>query len=302
MRMMRYIKILIFSVFFLTQFVPEGHSQILRRAANRLGQKVVEKKVEREIEKKTDALADSIVNAMERDKRSPEEKARSAENRRKTGGLLGRMVGGMNQAVLPASYEFEQRMVLEIEDYDGNTTEMTMYHTSKAPIIGYEGGSPEMEQMAFAVMDFEEEYLATFTENEGEKMVISMPLPMDLILEMAEDQETSENYGIEKTGNTKTINGYRCEEYIIKDDHIVQHIWTTRDVKMSSNYYSVMKNMAQSNKKLGEIPDQWPEGVPMEIEIVDTKKNRFSYMRTKEFGPVDFIFPASEYSYMSFGE
>src|SRR5690625_6957645 len=97
--------------------------------------------------------------------------------------------------------------------------------------------------------------LSIYTENEREKMVIYMPLPMDLIIEMAEDQETSENYGIEKTGNTKTINGYRCEEYIIKDDHIVQHIWTTRDVKMSSNYYSVMKNMAQSNKKLGEIPE-----------------------------------------------
>src|SRR5690625_1886917 len=184
MRMMRYIKILIFSVFFLTQFVPEAHSQILRRAANRLGQKVVEKKVEREIEKKTDALADSIVNAMERDKRSPEEKARSAENRRKTGGLLGRMVGGMNQAVLPASYEFEQRMVLEIEDYDGNTTEMTMYHTSKAPIIGYEGGSPEMEQMAVAVMDFEEEDWGTFTENEGEKKAMRKPVAMGVKVEM----------------------------------------------------------------------------------------------------------------------
>src|SRR5690625_7904714 len=105
-----------------------------------------------------------------------------------------------------------------------------------------------MEQMAFAVMDFEEEYLATFTENEGEKMVISMPLPMDLILEMAEDQETSENYGIEKTGNTKTINGYRCEEYIIKDDHIVQHIWTTSKVEMSRKYYSVMKSRAERNQ------------------------------------------------------
>lgn len=302
MRTMKNVKIVFLSIFLLTQFVQDGHSQILKRAANRLGQKVVERKVEREIEKKTDELADSIVNAMEKDKRSPEEKARSAENRKKTGGLLGRMVGGMNQAVLPATYEFEQRMVLEIEDYDGNVTEMTMYHTSKAPIMGYEGGTPEMEQMAFAVMDFEEEYLATFTDSEGEKMVISMPLPMDLILEMAEDEESSENYGVEKTGNTKTINGYLCEEYIIKDDHIVQHIWTTRDVKMSSSYYSVMKNMAQSNKKLGEIPDQWPEGVPMEIEIVDTKKNRFSYMRTKEFGPVDFTFPASDYSYMSFGE
>src|SRR5699024_5094329 len=279
------VKIVFASIFFLFQFALPGNTQILNRAANRLGQKVIERKIDREIEKKTDELADSIVNAMEKDKRTPEEKAQSAENRRKAGGMLGRMMGGMNQVELPPAYDFKQKLVMEMEDERGNLTEITMYHSAESPVIGYETGDESAKEVAFMVMDFEEEYLATFTESGGEKQVISMPLPMDMIMEMAEaENDSPEDYSIEKTGKTKSINGYKCEEYIITSEQIVQHIWVTQDVEMSNSYYSVIKNMARNNKRMGKLPEEWPQGVPMEIEIVDQKKNRKSYMRTKEFG------------------
>lgn len=288
---------------FLFQFSLSAESQVLRRAANRLGQKVIEKKVDREIEKKTDEIADSIVNAMEKDKRSPEEKAQAQENRRKVGGMLGRMMGGINQAELPATYNFDQRMVMEMEDERGNVSEMTVYYSDGSPAVGYEFETDDSKDVAFVVMNFEEEYVATFTVSDGEKSVMSIPLPMDEILDWAEEAENSsdDDYSIRKTGKSKTINGYHCEEYVTESDNVVQHMWVTQDVKMTSYYFALLKNMSKNNKRMGKMPEEWPQGVPIEIEIVDQKKNRKSYVRTKEFGSVQFAFPASEYSYMSIG-
>src|SRR5680860_1166963 len=98
---------LILLTFILFQLPGQGHTQILKRALNKLGQKVVEKKVEKEVDKKIDEVADSIVQAMDDDEPiTAEDKKEAEENRRKAGKLLGGMMGGINKFDLPPSYDF----------------------------------------------------------------------------------------------------------------------------------------------------------------------------------------------------
>lgn len=42
----------------------------------------------------------------------------------------------------------------------------------------------------------------------------------------------SDDYVITKTGNTKTILGYNCEEYILESDKIIVHSWVTNEIEM----------------------------------------------------------------------
>lgn len=293
------------ALIFILQWPVQAESQVLRRAANRLGQKVVEKKIDREIEKKTDELADSIVNAMEKDPpKTEEEKARAAENRKKSGQLLGRMMGGINQVDLPESYTFDKKIRMELEDEKGEITYLTMYHKDGSSALGYETETEKKEEMPFIVMDFEKEYIATFSESKGEKQAMSMPLPMDMMMAMAEEadrEEENEEYSFKKTGKTRTINGFHCEQYIMSDKNYQQEMWVTSDVPAFSGFDALMKKMMAENKRMGKVDSDWPSGFLIEIITERVKNGKKSYMRTKEISDVNFSFPAGEYPYMTLG-
>lgn len=287
------------------QFPSQGEGQILQRSLNKLGQRVVEKKVEKEVDKKIDEVADSIVRAMDGEEPMTEEERKEAdENRRKAGKLLGSMMGGINQVDLPASYDFDYRIKMEMEDEKGKITYMTTFMNTNSAVMGYEVEEESTRKnkgsgSSFIVMDFDREYMATFTTDDENKVAMSMPLPMDMIASMTseqiEKQQEDENYSIEKTGNTKTINGYKCTEYITTDDDYIQHLWLTKDINVNAGFYGMLSKMMKDKQKL-ENP-MVGEGYPVLIEMIEKKNNKKSYVRTNEVKEGSFPFQASEYSY-----
>lgn len=297
-KMKNTIKFLLF-VFVLFQIPTDADAQILRRSLNKLGQKIVEKKVEKEVDKKTDEIADSIVRAMDKEEpMTEEEKKEAAENRRKAGSLIGSMMGGINKMDLPATFDFNHRIKMEMEDEKGDVSPMTMYVTEGSALMGYEMETDE-KSTAFTVMDFDQEYMAVFTEDKGKKQAMSMPIPTDLIMSMAESemekQEKEEEFSIKKTGKTRTINGYACTEFIVTDEEYIQHIWITKDVTLKSGFFTIFSQMMKDKRRI-ENP-LMKEGYPIEIEMIRKKNNKKSYVRTKEIKAMDYSFPASEYPY-----
>lgn len=301
---MRSMSKLLFLCFVVVQFPVDGQAQILKRALGKLGERVVEKKVEKEVDKKIDEVADSIVYALDGEEpMTEEERQKAQENRRRAGELMSGMMGGINQVDLPDSYHFDYSILMEMEDHKGEISQMTWYTQNNSSIMGYELASEEKkkDEKQFVVMDFDQEYMATFMESDGEKVAMSMPLPMDIIASMAKEEmekQEEEEYTFEKTGNTRTINGYNCTEYVVNSEDMIQHLWLTKEVDIKSNFTEVFSKMMK-NKQQVENP-LVGEGYPMLIEMIEKKKDRKSYMRTKEIKEGDFPFQASEYSYSTF--
>ncbi len=292
---------LLFLAFILFQFPSLSQAQILKRTLNKLGQRVVEKKVEKEVDKKIDEVADSIVRAMDGEEpMTAEERKEADENRRRAGQLIGGMMGGINSYELPPSYDFEYRIMMEMEDEKGRITSMTTYLTDGS-IIGYETGEADSKkgEDAFVVMDFDKEYMATFTKEKDQNVAMSIPIPMDMISSMAaseiEKQQESDDYSIQKTGNTKTINGYKCTEYITEDDEYIQHIWLTKEVDVNTGFYALLSKMVDKKQQVAN--PMVNEGYPILIEMIKKKNDKKSYVRTKEIKEGSFPFQASEYSY-----
>lgn len=292
--------LLLFFVIF--QFPIDGHSQILKRTLGKLGERVVEKKVEKEIDKKIDEVADSIVRAMDKeDPMTAEERAEADENRRKAGKLLSGMMGGINQVDLPDAFQFSLKIDMEMEDDKGRITNMTSFFDQSSSVIGYEMEEAKKNKDGdqFFVMDFEKEYLATFTESDGEKVAMSMPLPMNLITDMAaneaEKQQEDEDYSIDRTGKTQMINGYRCEEFVVTSKDYVQHLWLTKDLNVDMGFTEMFSKMMKNNQQYDN--PLTGEGYPMLIEMIEKKNDKKSYIRTKDVQEGNFPFQASEYSY-----
>lgn len=299
--MKSFLQILLVTLF-VFQFPVDGEAQILRRTLGKLGERVVEKKVEKEVDKKIDEVADSIVHALDGEEPMTEEERREAqENRRRAGELMKGMMGGINQVELPENYQFDHAISMELEDHKGKVTPMTYYFRENSSVIGYDVESEEMKkgEKQFIVMDMEQEYMATFTESDGQKVAMSMPLPMNMLSSMAskEMEKQEEDFTFNKTGNTRTINGYHCTEYVVTTDDMIQHLWMTKDVDFKFTFSEIFGQMMKNQQQRFENP-LVDEGYPILIEMIETKnKNRKSYMRTKEIKEGSFPFQASEYSY-----
>jgi hypothetical protein len=57
------------------------------------------------------------------------------------------------------------------------------------------------------------------------------------------------NPNVTKTGRTKTIAGYKCEEFIYKDENGRSNIWITKDLKLNSKDFlsALFKTTTVSN-------------------------------------------------------
>lgn len=293
--------ILFMSLFFFLLWPVNSEAQVLRRTLGKLGERVVEKKIEKEVDKKIDEVADSIVYALDGEKPMTEEERQEAQkNRQRAGELMRGMMGGINQVDLPESYAFEISIEMELEDHKKNISQLTYFISENSPVIGYRMTTDDKKnsQEQFVVMDMEEKYMATFIDSDGQKVAMSMPLPVDMIASMAAEEaekQEEKDFTFEKTGNTKTINGYHCTEFVITTGDHIQHMWMTKDVDVKLTFTEVFSQMMNSKQKIQNPMEG--EGYPMLIEIIEKKNNRKTYMRTKEIKEGSFPFVAAEYSY-----
>jgi len=117
------------------------------------------------------------------------------------------------------------------------------------------------------ILHLDRDKISVITDHDGQKMAMEMNRP-----NLAKYDSKIGEYDIQKTGNTKTIDGYRCAEYIITGDDQKTICWATKDLNVDWKAYSEsMMAMSKMNKNskndyFGEM-----EGFP--IEMTTTFKN-----------------------------
>mgnify|MGYP001038770194 FL=1 len=92
-------------------------------------------------------------------------------------------------------------------------------------------------------------------------------------------QEATSKPTITKTGNTRTIAGYKCDEYIYRepDEKGYGKLWVTRDFKMNTN------QKAMSKSGLPAYYSELPEGgVVLAMEAYDENNKMTMKSETKE--------------------
>jgi hypothetical protein len=88
---------------------------------------------------------------------------------------------------------------------------------------------------AVTIVDSKNKVMITWAVVEGGKTGMIMLIPDSLITEPGEEiAETEDAVKIRKTGGSKTICGYRCEEYELteEDGKVVTNVWATDDLKL----------------------------------------------------------------------
>ena len=119
---------------------------------------------------------------------------------------------------------------MEVSDSDGQSVTYNAYLTgdgSSYAVIFEDQGAKSV-----IVFDTKNSTMLMLVENEGEKTGFAMGIDPYAFADMEEDNdfEGDSEYESFKTGKSKTILGYQCDEYLIKDEDSEVRVWSSDEL------------------------------------------------------------------------
>jgi len=283
-----------------------ANAQILKNQKKRAEQRAkqrAENKAQNKVDRKVDEAVDDAFNKIgglfkkkKKNQEVPESEEEvdyeneNAENEAASEEFLGNfssMMGGKSPADLglPNTYVFETYVETELTSTNKKGKEETALFNYLLPEEeGYMGY--EVEDQAIGIMDMNRKKIVSVIKAQNMATVMDM----ESIADMAEDytaetttQADIDQMKITKTGQTKMIAGYKCEQYLIDSKETSGEMWKALDfdkmdlMKMGAG----MSQMMQQNKKL-KVPEEYLEfmqsGFMFEGTFVDKERNEKSKM------------------------
>jgi len=168
----------------------------------------------------------------------------------------GQMPAGMNLANLfggkvdlkhKDDYSFTSRLYMVIEAYNKKETtqmELYMYFSTNTSDVGIESKSITDEKgktvptTSFTVMDGENKCFIILIDNNGSKMGMISAIPDEHASSTQHEEKPAQKTArgkFTKTGNTRVIAGYQCDEYTYTDSEkkTTAHLWFTKEANLN---------------------------------------------------------------------
>jgi len=264
------------------------------------GAKTVNKEIDNQIDtavnKEADKAREKGAARTEANKANNNQPAQSAGSTDQSGsggsgsgqGMSG-LFGNKIDLKYKEDYSFSSRIYMMMEMYDKkDVTKMDyfMFYSSSTPSVGIEtktisteeeGAVPVTAQM---VMDGENKCFIMLTDINGMKMgmISAIPDENSAPAEGKKKKDTPPNFT--KTGNTRVIAGYKCDEYTYKDidDNSTGKVWFTKDAKLKID----KKGWQNSSMATYYGNPDFNEGIILASESYDDKGKLTAKSETKE--------------------
>jgi len=313
-------KIVLFGIIALMMAQPANGQRILKRLQEKVQEKV-EEKVEDRADRKIDEAIDSQLDKIEESIDGKDSETRSAEknerDRRREERMQNLMKGiGMSGEPVPVAdnYSFSHLIEMHIESYDekGEKESEGDFITHLDPgtkSMAYQFVSGDMAQpgQGLFIIDAENGAAIILSEEKGEKtgIVYGMGAFFSTLGQSFEEEneevfETPDAYlanpNVTKTGRTKTISGYKCEEYKYSDEDSDSEIWITKDLKMNTqDFFSTLFKTSVYSQGM-------PWGYMMEATTTDKETGEKAFMQVKRVDDKSNVrFSLAEYQITNLG-
>ena len=207
------------------------------------------------------------------------EKAEKAGNN----ALEGMMGGMMEPANTESEYSFSGFMVMEVTSADkkGKSEDPVRinYLLSKEPaFMGMNFQDPKKpENTTTTIMDTKNQAMVMLMSSDGQKSSFAIKMDYEkmqgMVDEEAEEQLENPDYKLTKTGNTKEILGYSCEEWLVVSEDGEGRYWITEKPIDGLSIFSPQSNPMVSNKTMERYTSMFsnaPKGSFMEMIFTDT--------------------------------
>ncbi|WP_425639228.1 DUF4412 domain-containing protein [Algoriphagus yeomjeoni] len=280
---------------FITSFSFSAEAQFIKKiqkAANRGVEKAIQNKVEKEATKMTEKQLEKLFSDMYGD----------GSDRSSTGGFdMSKVLGGLGEPVdTEDEYEFFGYLVLEMVSTNekGKTEDpflLKSYLAESTDYTGMELIDPKNPKATTSmIFDVKNQASIVFLENKGEKSSFAYKLDMDDLDEMVDEkiESNSDEYDvtIEKTGNSKDILGYACEEYHVVSEDGEGYYWLTdKPIGGYASFWGTNSPMmtSKAQERYAQHFKNMPEGNFMELTFTskDSEKVEMKVIEIDESSP-----------------
>jgi hypothetical protein len=206
------------------------------------------------------------------------------------------MFGG-SSVPLPDSYSFDHNVDMSVESFDKKgksegAQAMKMLFSDAQAVVGVQVTIDGMQSVN--VIDVEKKIMVMLMDMGTSKMAITLDLDQKWA-DVETDDTAYENPSFKKTGRTKTILGYKCDEYVMEEDGDRNEFWVTRDEFL--DVYKAFGMMNASSPKGQSVVDH-PGGMVMEMigiakngertemRVTAVNKNQSRSISTKGYTPM----------------
>lgn len=166
------------------------------------------------------------------------------QNQSEQGGMdFSRFLGGKVESKYKDEYSFTSRLYMVTETYNKKETmkmDLYMYFSANSPSVGMETKSisdengKNMPLGSSMVMDGENKCLIILTDMNGTKMGLISTIPDEKSTPDEKKSRKTFATDFHKTGNTKDIAGYSCDEYSYTNPETktTGKLWFTKDANL----------------------------------------------------------------------
>ncbi len=221
------------------------------------------------------------------------EETRSKENQSGPEGMdFSKFLGGKVESKYKDEYSFTSRLYMVTETYNKKETmkiDLYMYFSANSPTVGMETKSLSDEKgktmpiNSSMVMDGENKCFIILTDMNGTKMGLISAIPDEK--NTPDEKKPRKTYATDfhKTGNTKDIAGYSCDEYSYTnpESKTTGKLWFTRDANLR------IDKRGWSKTGMGDYYgySEFEGGVILGMDGYDEKGNLTMKMEAKEINP-----------------
>jgi hypothetical protein len=289
-----------------------------KRAAERLEQKT-EERIDRKVDEQIDKSLDNVESSVQQDTETTARQERSTEraSQRSAGNLLGRMGMSSTPVNLEDQYKFASSMRMNVKSYRKNGKlksdgDMVTYINPSGEYLGYEFVSGEIDtpksgqNKGLMVYDYKNNAMIILSDDGGKKTGIAYGLGN--LTEWAASQEAQEGAvseesealykhpNVKKTGRSKTILGYKCDEYEYTDENGRANMWITNDYKANT------RDAFAGIFSLAFLAHGNMSGFLMESESLDLKSGEKTHMVVTDINlKANVTFNMSQYEITNIG-
>ncbi|VAW24728.1 hypothetical protein MNBD_BACTEROID01-600 [hydrothermal vent metagenome] len=279
-------------------FVTSANSSkaqgFLKRMADKAMEKVKEKTEEKAEEKVERKIDDGIDKAFEDMESEGQEEVKSDEERGMDAfrGMMGRLGVDTKPVEIKGSYSFSSNIKMYIETYKPNGTleskgYLNSFFNKADGAFAYEFLSEKGSETGkgFFIYDPINKASIILSEKDGEKNGIVTGIDITPTEESRAAYKEPEkdspdpmilNQNLKKTGKTKSILGYKCNEYLYEDDEVVSHIWMTKEKPWR------VDNMLSAIYKSSQYSSAFPGGFMMEVDSRNKQTKERNIMKVTE--------------------
>lgn len=278
------------------RFLEKKMKQATQRAAQKADEEVTEEMNE-QVDKSVEKVFDDIFGNDEESDSAATEKSKSTSS--SSGGdpsdamataMMKKLGVSMAPANVQESYDYQGNIVMAVQSWDQNGETQGEVNYTTHYSNNYSGFAMEFYQdnaSSTMIFDTKNGAMLILTDDGNEKTGIVTTYAVDSLgedyYEDVEEEEIEEiedysiyNENLKKTGKTKKIAGYKCDEYRYEDEEDEGTVWMTTDISPE-----LWTRMLTSNVFSATTAGYYG-GFVMEMDQADKTTGERTYMLVKE--------------------